>query len=450
MTVMQTPLLYSWRWPLALTILFCFVFTSASISIAETRPAFVTTELQENEKIWPGQQQILYVKLYTLTSFSGSPRFELPRVSGMLIMESEERPLLGTEKVNGVSYMFKQLEISLFPLRAGSLSVPPFSVEFGFRDQEGKVAEQNFSTDELHFTVKAIPGIDPGRAVITTSKLLVDDHWQPKPGEAKVGDAFTRTITMTADDLPGMAFPPFAVKKINGLGVYSKQPQVTDHKQRGESTGKRIETISYVCEQQGTFTVPGAQIQWWNPEKESLQNIVLEPVELTVAANPLLQKETPAEPDVSQDAGVPWKWLLILLFSGSAGAVFIRLRRKKKQPDSQEKNKENQENKEKELFKEFKKVSTTHDGAATMQALLHWLDYTNFTGGSGSLARFIELADDQELTTQINALETTLYANGQEQQWSGDTLYNTVHRARKKLRQGTPLAVQHSLPSLNP
>ncbi len=175
MIVFQTPLPIRARWLFLAMVLF-YLFMAAIPSFAEIRPAFIGTELQKNETIWQGQQQKLYVKLYTTTSFSGSTRFTLPKVSGMLIMESEDRPLLGTEKIDGVSYIFKQYEIVLFPQYAGSLTVPPFPVEFAFRDTGGKVVEQNFSTDELQFSVKSIPGIDPSKPVVTTKKFKVDDR----------------------------------------------------------------------------------------------------------------------------------------------------------------------------------------------------------------------------------------------------------------------------------
>ncbi len=127
---------------------------------------------------------------------------------------------------------------------------------------------------------------------------------------------------MTAADLPGMAFPPVNVEKIEGMGLYTRQPQVADQMQRGEFTGKRIETISYVCEQEGSFTVPEITIQWWTPKKESLQNMVLETVLLKVDTNLLLQKENPANAKDSKATGFPWRWpLVILLFSCLAGAI---------------------------------------------------------------------------------------------------------------------------------
>ena len=440
---MGTLTLHNSRWVLMIALLLFVV--SVDLSFAEIPPAFVKTELKKNEKIWLGQRQTLYVKLYTSTSFSGSTRFELPKVSGMIIMESEDRPLLGTEKIDGVSYIFKQHEIFLFPQHAGSLTVPPFDVEFSFQGVENKSVEQNFSTHGLQFSVEKIPGAEPGKSVITTTNFRVDDHWEPVPEKAKVGDAFTRTITMTADDLPGMALPIFKVQKIEGLGIYSKQAQLADQMQRGKITGKRIETITYVCEQKGAFTLTGATLQWWNPENESLQEIVLDTVELKVKDNLLLQKEGPADSKGYKAVGFPWKLLVVIVFiSALAVAVFIRLSHRIKQQSSQA------TVKQKELFKKFQNASASHDPASTMQTLLHWLDYSELTGSSGNLERFIELADDSDLALQIETLETILYATGSRQQWSGDKLYNAVRRARKKLRQNKALGEQQSLPALNP
>ena len=425
------------------TFLF-FVSVSVSLSFAETRPAFIKTEFKKNGKIWPGQRQTLYVKLYTTTSFAGSTRFELPGVSGMLIMESEDRPLLGTEKIDGVSYIFKQHEITLFPQRAGSLIFPPFEVEFGFRGAESKVVEQSFTTSELQFTVEKIPGTDPGRPVVTTSNLHVDDHWEPVPGKARVGDAFTRTITMIADDLPGMAFPPLRFGEIDGLGIYSKQPRVEDQMQRGDFTGKRIETITYVCEQTGTFTIPATGIQWWNPQAETLQNVTLEPVTFTVAANPLLEKEGHVDASQATPGRFPWKGLTLLLFSGLVvTALFLQHRRKLRhssQPMDEEKT----------LFEQFHKATGSRDAEATMRALLHWLDYSGLSGSTGSLARFSMLAADPQLDKQIELLETAVYAEKHGEQWSGELLYTAVQRARKKLKHQNSTIEKCSLPALNP
>jgi len=91
---MRTPSPYTCRTALVLTDLLFLAL--GGLSFAGSQPAFVREKFVQAEKIWVGQRVNMYVTLYTSTSFSGSTRFELPKVSGMLIMENEDRPLLGS------------------------------------------------------------------------------------------------------------------------------------------------------------------------------------------------------------------------------------------------------------------------------------------------------------------------------------------------------------------
>ena len=73
------------------TILLLFL---TGISLAAGPPAFIKASVGKTDKIWAGQRVNMHVTLYTTVSFSGTPRFSLPKVSGMLMMENEDRPLL--------------------------------------------------------------------------------------------------------------------------------------------------------------------------------------------------------------------------------------------------------------------------------------------------------------------------------------------------------------------
>jgi hypothetical protein len=235
------------------------------------------------------------------------------------------------------------------------------------------------------------------------------------------------------------------VQKIEGMGLYSKQPEVVDRMQRGDFTGKRIETLTYVCERQGTFTIPEIRFQWWNPGSTSLKNIVLKAVPIKVEANPLLQQESPLDAELPPDRRLSWKWsLLFLLFSLLTATVGNRLYRRIQRQRSPVLDREN------ELFKEFQKASAEGNAAAAMKTLLHWLDYSNLTGSPGSLEHFKKLAHDPALDTEIEALEITLYSRGPTQPWSGDRLCRVVQLARKQLKQDPAPDLQQILPPLNP
>jgi len=410
---MRTPSPHTYRVALILTAL--FLIALGNFSFAGSQPAFVRDKLVQTEKIWPGQRLTLYVTLYTTTSFSGSTRFELPKVSGMLIMENEDRPLLGSEKIDGLSYIFKRHEIDLFPLRSGSLTMPAFTVEFGFRGENGKVVDQSFTTRQLQFSVLEIPGANPRKPVITTADFQVQDQWNPEPGKAKVGDAFTRTITLTAEDLPGMAFPPLDLEKIDGLGLYTRQPQVEDQMQRGEFTGRRTETITYVCEQKGTFTIPEASVQWWNPKFETLQEVSLKAVKFEVVLNPLLEQAGESEYVARESRMFSW-WLagFVILFGGgfvvswkyrnSITSYLVQWRATRSESEPA-------------YFKRFRDTCRTGDGAAVMGALMKRAGTEAVRGD-----------------------------------WSGKRLCRAVRKARRELRgkTGRVQFMAKRLPALNP
>lgn len=66
-----------------------------------------------------------------------------------------------------------------------------------------------------------------------------------------------KPLIRTARDIPGMVFLPFSPGKIDGISVYETPPYVEDRMQRGDFLGKRLGRITYVCEKEGHFEIPG-------------------------------------------------------------------------------------------------------------------------------------------------------------------------------------------------
>ena len=144
-------------------------------------------------------------------------------------------------------------------------------------------------TEPVPFTVKLPPGAEKLGSLISARNLKVEEVWTPEPGKAKAGDAFTRTITFTAPDVPAMAFPPFPAGKIDGLGIYPKPPEVLDESNRGSLTGKRRDTITYVCQRAGHFTIPAVRLTWFDLDAQKLQTIDFPARHLSVSSNPALE-----------------------------------------------------------------------------------------------------------------------------------------------------------------
>ena len=309
----------SWRMPLRALLLMAFLLVTSRHCLAAGQPVLLQSELRQPAKIWVGQRLNLNVTLFTTIAFAGVPRFDLPKDTGLAIIADEAHPLLDTQTIDGVSYVSKLYTISLFPLHSGMLTLPAFSVEFDYQGDAGQESEATLSTTAAQITVQAVLGADPNLPLVTATDLKVDDRWTPNPDKAAVGDAFTRSITLRATGMPGMALPPLKVQAIDGLAIYAEQPQVETDAARGDYIGKRVETFSLVCQKTGTYTLPEMRIQWWNPVDEALREVKLRPVTLQVVPSPV--QDANASEGTVGSPGVPpsLRW--------AGGACFLLVRR---------------------------------------------------------------------------------------------------------------------------
>jgi hypothetical protein len=236
----------------------------------------VRTSLSTQGDLYVGQRLTLVVELLAPGFFASAATFDLPDPAGVLLMPPTGHPVLSSEEVDGVSYTVQRHELFAFPKRGGPQTIPSLPVRFTFKrsplDASGVSA--TLTTDPVQFTALLPPGAEGLGNVISARKLKVEEIWQPELGKAKIkpGDAFTRTITFTAPNLPGMLFPPFPTNSIDGVGIYAKH-QILDQTERGALRGQRQDIITYVCQRPGEFTIPAARLTWWDLDGKQLRSI---------------------------------------------------------------------------------------------------------------------------------------------------------------------------------
>ena len=78
---------YSWKPYLVLLIL--NIYTFSLLHAAEKPILRIKTE---RESVWVGQKASFYIELFSPAFFSGTPKFALPTVSGVLLMKVAGRP----------------------------------------------------------------------------------------------------------------------------------------------------------------------------------------------------------------------------------------------------------------------------------------------------------------------------------------------------------------------
>jgi hypothetical protein len=251
--------------------------------------AQVRVRPQDTHEVWTGQKISVVVDLLAPGYFAGSPSFDLPDPQGLLLVPPAGHPTVGNETIGGVPYTVQTHELLAFPMRAGDLSIPPLSVHFSFKRAplDTDTIEATLTTTPQPLKVETPPGAEHLGQVISARGLKVEENWKPHPGDADVtaGAAFVRSVTFSAPDVPGMVFPPFPRDPIDGLGIYAKH-QVLDQSDRGSLQGKRLDEITYVCQQPGQFTLPAARLVWFNLDTKMIQTVDLPAHTLNVVANP--------------------------------------------------------------------------------------------------------------------------------------------------------------------
>ena len=103
------------------------LFFSCSCSLFAQQPAVRATG-PGKEEIWVGQRAKIVIELLVPGYFSGAPAFDLPTIADILLIPPEERPVLNSEAIQGVSYTVQRYELSVFARRAGQHEIPAFAI----------------------------------------------------------------------------------------------------------------------------------------------------------------------------------------------------------------------------------------------------------------------------------------------------------------------------------
>lgn len=425
-----------------------------------TDQAKVRAALETDLPVWVGQQVAFHVDLLSPTFFSGTPAFDVPNVPGAVLMKVDERPTLSTEQIDGVTYSIQRHAFVLFPQRAGTLVVPAFQTRFAVAPAYGKPpVAQSLMLDPLRVEVRMPPGAENLSMLISTTDLMVDDQWSPALSDArttnlKVGDALTRTLKRRVAGVPGMVLPPVAFESYDGLGVYPKPPVVEDATQRGDFTGQRIDTVTYICETVGTYRLPALSIPWFDVDDEQLKRVELPAVTLEVVANPKLAvgSPMPRAPQPQPTANLWWIGGLVVVI-----CITVWLFRHFYRPFAMRLSawRSHRAEREAAYFARLKTACQSREPTMVYDALTRWIDRLYDGEGVPTIEQFVHDAEDAELRDQKEQLERQLFAAPATPHaaWSGQVFYQRLAAVRQQMHRRTTRCnrqAQYALPPLNP
>ena len=422
--------------------------------------------------IMSGQAVSLTITVYVPTFFSTAPvwpdTIEVPnaiaRIDTARAVNTSER--VGDQTFAGISHDYR-----VYPLAAGRITVPPVAINVSYAREGGRASPPvTVRSDALAFTAQRPPGTEPGERVFAASSFNITDHLSRTQRGLKVGDALTRTITMTADDSWSAMLPPVAFADVEGVSVYAGTPTADDKadERGGPNRAMRVESASYVFQRAGSVTLPGMSVRWWDETQQRLRTATVPEVTLDVAAGPattsaisFADEEALARQRATEARAERRRRERLLLGLGMAAAFLVALVllvRRFGSPTSRRVADAWQRAARSEpvYFGRVMRASRASDPRAAYLACLAWLDRIWPPQREPmTLERAAEIAGDPALVAESRALGACLFgrAVATPPSWSGTEFARLISKARPILlaaaRKDRPNEGSR-LPPLNP
>jgi len=363
------------------------------------------------ETAWVGQRTLLNLEVLGADGWAQITDMGELEILGAYVMRTESQGLRLSETIGRTSYTGQRYQLSVYCQRPGRLEIPGLPVTVTVKQWGATPPETHHEavTPATALICKIPPEAEGIRGLISTNRLEADQQWSSERTTVDLGDAVTRTVSLSADDVSGMAFPPAQYPEIDGVGIYPGQPSVADETNRGSLRGQREESVTYVFEEPGAVELPDVVVNWWNPESGRLERVVLTGLELEVVGEPA-PAVTDLEPEVETFAEPPGLFRTALLAIPILGfAIWLggwlwrrslkwRAARRVSEPA---------------YFRRVRAAIRGGNPMAIIAAIMAWLDRLNLGIQPARLDLFLQDHGDESARTSVATLEECL-TNGDD------------------------------------
>jgi len=389
---------------IACLALFMIWFTISDCALA-AEPIILRTSVTPADS-WVGQKVIMHVDVLAKDGWAQIKKVGDVEVPGAYLLRLETQGTRLSETIEGDSFTGQRYEFMLFAQRAGTLTVPsvPVDVEVKTWGAGGATRIHRMSTPRVEFLARTPPGAKGIRGLISTVDLTANQHWEPETENPMVGDALKRTITLRAKDVSGMAFAPIRHSSIEDLGIYPGEPEVDDRFARGDLTGTRIETVTYVFERAGAFEIPDVELSWWDVGAGELKLLVLPGLSLQVTGNAVAEP-APDEPSLQKFPRLLWSALIVVLI-----AIVVALRFGRRTANRWAAWRKARSEREVVYFRRIARSARLGDERAVLRDTMHWLDRINDDSRPARLDQFLQRYGEARAQENVSELISVLAA----------------------------------------
>ena len=286
----------------------------------------IKSRLDHRGILVPGQRAKMIIEVATSNWFNGGTRIRLPEVSGLVILQTDQFAANASETRNGTTWVVQRWTIDLYPQRAGDFTVPPMTLTLKVNGGELGNLEGEATSPALAFSVSLPASLEQADFWVASPDYSVEQEISRATDALRPGDAFERHISFKASNVLAMMLPEVSDARQSGLAAYPAPPQLENSNNRGQSLGKRVQTISYFAEQPGKYVLPAQEFFWWDTRSEALKVLSIPAIEVVVAGAASQASAASSGEEVSLSWQVLLSSALTLLGLMAAGMLLNRYR----------------------------------------------------------------------------------------------------------------------------
>ncbi|MEM9045147.1 MAG: hypothetical protein AAGC81_10645 [Pseudomonadota bacterium] len=261
-----------------------FIILLPGIVFAQSGP-ILRAELEKTEAV-PGQPIILRVTVLVPTWFPKPPVFPSFEIPDLMVRLPERASGPVSEQIEGETWSGVSRAYRLYPLTPGEFVIPTQKISLTVADPGASSPESvDLATEEIRFRGVIPAGAEDLDPFIAAEELTVEQEFEGALSEIAPGDAVIRTITAKLAGASPVFLPPLlAEHPTSGLSAYPDEPVLEEKSNRGTLSGKRVERVSYVVQQGGSFELTPISLRWYNLKTTSIETIELKGKVITATA----------------------------------------------------------------------------------------------------------------------------------------------------------------------
>lgn len=228
----------------------------------------VQAQLVPANNVVVGEQVQLQVDVLTDSWFTAAASLPPLQLTGARVQAPDGESEHVNQVIEGKTFYGMRYRYRITPAVAQAFNIPALTVQA----QPGQAsASLSAQTAALSFQATQPPGFEPGETVLVADGLRLTQALTTTA--LKVGDTLTRTLTLQADNTPGLSLPPPDQANVKGLRRYPQSPVISNLDDgRGHiSGGQRIDRQVYRVENAGHYQLPAISVKWWDSRNHRLQ-----------------------------------------------------------------------------------------------------------------------------------------------------------------------------------